>query len=183
MGKTKNVVNGVDVEALKEKAGVLKQQPELGKFTFKATNRWLGGGHSKTTVTEFHGEGKDIEHDQAFEMEADEPHVLLGGDEGANPVEHLLNALCTCLTGAMVYHAAVRGIKIDEVESTVEGDLDVRGFMGLSDDVRKGYQNIDVTFKVKSDASPEKLKECALFSPVHDVVANGTNVNLKIEKK
>jgi uncharacterized OsmC-like protein len=175
------LVNGVDVDALKEKADALKQNPALAGFHFRTHTEWLGCGHSRTTVTEFYGVGEDIAHDRPFVLEADEPHILLGTDEGANPVEHLLHALVTCLTGAMVYHAAIRGIEIQELEADVEGDLDVRGFMGLDPKVRKGYQNIRVTFRAKSDASAEKLAECARFSPVLDVVMNGTNVDLKIE--
>jgi uncharacterized OsmC-like protein len=175
------LVNGVDVDALKEKAGALKEDPELAQFHFRTHTEWLGCGHSRTTIKEFYGLKDTILHDHAFVLDADEPHVLLGGDEGANPVEHLLNALVTCLTGALVYHAAVRGFEIEGLEADVEGDLDVRGFMGIDPGVRKGYQNIRVTFRAKSDAPPEKLEECARFSPVFDVVTNGTDVELKIE--
>jgi uncharacterized OsmC-like protein len=177
----KTLVNGVEVDELGKKADALRAEPELGKFHFHAQNRWLGGGHSRTTVESFHGLGEEIPHTRTFVIDADEPIVLLGGDEGANPVEHLLNALVTCLTGAMVYHAAVRGIHIEELESTVEGDIDIRGFMGITDEVRKGYQNIRVTFRVKSDAPAAKLEECARFSPVFDVVTNGTEVDLQVE--
>lgn len=179
----KQLVNGVEVAKLREMVQTLKQQPDLAKFHFHASNQWFNAGHSRTTIADFHGVGDDISHDQPFELDADEPHVLLSGDEGPNPVEHLLNALVTCLTGALVYHAAVRGIQVDEVESEVEGDIDIRGFMGITDEVRKGYQSIKVTFKVKSDAPPEKLEECARFSPVFDTVSNGTEVGLEIQKK
>lgn len=177
-----NLVNGVDVPELGKIAESLKKQPDLAKFKFHVSNRWVSCGHSRTTVKSFHGVGAEHDHSMAFQLEADEPEVLLGTDSGANPVEHLLNALLTCLTGAMVYHAATRGIEIEELESTAEGDLDVRGFMGLADDIRKGYQNIRVQFRVKSDAPVEKLKECAEFSPVLDVVSHGTNVELDIQK-
>lgn len=178
-----NVVNGVDVAELKRKAGMMQQNPPLAKFEFRVQNKWLDAGHSQTTIRDFDGAGQHIEHRRTFQIDADEPPVLLGQDEGANPVEHLLNALVTCLTGAMVYHAAIRGIRIEEIESTVEGGLDIRGFMGLAPDVRKGYQNIRVNFKVKSDGTPEALEQCARFSPVFDVVSNGTNVSLSVERK
>lgn len=187
MAETKTVsgkiINGVNVTELTQMADSLQGRPSLARFRFRVTNEWLGGGHSRTTVKEFHGLEEDIPHLQSFEVEADEPPVLVGQDYGANPVEHLLHALTSCLTGALVYHAAVRGIRIDAVESTVEGDLDVRGFMGLAEDVRKGYQNIRVKFSVKSDAPREKLEECARFSPVFDVVSRGTNVQLSIDKR
>lgn len=178
-----NVINGVDVAELKKTAGSLQQDPPKAKFEFRVRNRWLGCGHSQTTVDDFHGAGQTIRHEREFRIEADEPRALVGQDQAANPVEHLLNALVTCLTGSMVYHAAVRGIQIDEVESTVTGQIDLRGFMGLARDVRKGYQNIRVDFRVKSDAPKEVLEECARFSPVLDVVSNGTDVELNIQKE
>lgn len=177
------MVNGVDVRALGEKISAIRHEPELGKFMFHVNNQWLEGGHSKTQIDSFYGTRQEHPHRRSFELEAAEPPVLLGGDEGPNPVEHLLNALVTCLTGAMVYHAAARGIHIEEIESEVEGDLDVRGFMGISPDVRKGYENIRVRFNVKSQGSPEELEECARYSPVLDVVSRGTKVDLQIQKK
>lgn len=178
------VVNGVDVKALGETIKQISKQPDLAQFKFKARNRWSGdGGYSHTEIKDPYGVGKEQPHRRRFELDADEPEVLLGQDRGPNPVEHLLNALAACLTGAMVYHAAARGIRLDEVESEVEGDIDLRGFTGVSSDVRKGYQRIRVTFHVKSDATPEQLRECALFSPVFDSITNGVPVDLKIEKK
>lgn len=174
-------LNGVDVAALKEKVKALRENPELGTFHFRTRTKWQNCGYSETTVTDFYGVGQEFQHDAPFVLSADEPHVLLGGDKGANPVEHLLHALVTCLTNSLVYHAAVRGISVDGLEADVEGDLDVRGFMGITDKVRKGYQNIRVTFRVKSDGTAKKLEECARFSPVLDVVTNGTNVDLRIE--
>jgi uncharacterized OsmC-like protein len=177
------VINGVDVEKLGETVKSLSGDPELAKFRFRVRNRWLGGGYNRTTISDFYGARKELSHQAPFSLEADEPPLLVGEDRGPNPVEHLLNALVSCLTTSLVYHAAVRGIVVEEVESTVEGDLDLRGFTGLSQDVRKGYQNIRVTFRVKSDAPVEQLEECARFSPVLDVASNGTNVALVIEKR
>jgi uncharacterized OsmC-like protein len=108
---------------------------------------------------------------------------LAGGNRGPNPVEYLLTALAGCLTSSMVYHAAARGIRIEELESEVEGDLDLGGFMGIANDVKKGFQNIRVTFRVRSDASPEKLKELALFSPVFDTITTAVPVTVNVEKK
>ncbi len=178
------VVNGVDVQRLGETIKQLSRQPDLAQFKFKARNRWSGdGGYSRTEVADPFGVGKDQPHRRRFELEADEPEVLLGQDRAANPVEHLLNALASCLTGAMVYHAAARGLRLEEVESEVEGDIDLRGFTGVSKDVRKGYQQLRVTFHVRSDATPEQLRECAMFSPVFDSIMNGVPIDLKIEKK
>ncbi len=114
----------------------------------------------------------------------DEPPILAGNDEGANPVEHLLHALASCVTTSMVAHAAVRGIQIEELESELEGDIDLRGFLGLAADVPKGYTNIRVKFKVKTDADNiEKLKKLAEFSPVYNTLIHGTNVDIQVEPK
>jgi uncharacterized OsmC-like protein len=175
------IINGVEVEELKSKAQEFKRDPELAKFKFRVQNHWFSCGHNQTTITDFEGAGETHRHETSFILDADEPPLLLGGDLGASPVEYLLTALVSCLTSSLVYHAAIRGIHIEEIESNVEGDLDVRGFMGLADDVRKGYQNIRVTFRVKSNAPKEKLDELCRFSPVLDVVSHGTNVSINFE--
>lgn len=181
---TRKVVNGIDVQRLGETIKQVSNEPELARFQFRVRNRWSGdGGYSKSTVEDMYGAGAERPHKRRFEVEADEPEVLVGEDRAPNPVEHLLNALAGCLTGAMVYHAAARGIRLDEVESEIEGDLDVRGFTGTAKDVRKGYQRIRATFHVKSDAPAEVLRECASFSPVFDSLSNGVPIDLKIEKK
>lgn len=178
-----NVINGIDVIEFENTVQAVKAQPELGKFQFRARNRWNMGGYNRTTIKGFYGAGEEQgAENRTFVLEADEPPVLLGEDRTANPVEYLLHALASCLTSSIIYKAAARGITIESVESTLEGDLDARAFLELSNDVRKGYQNIRVTFKVKSDASAEALKQCAEFSPVLDVVTHGTPVSLSVEK-
>jgi len=174
------ILNGVDVTSLGEKINALKGRPELARSQFRASNQWIDGGHNQTTITGFYSVGEERTHKQPFTLDADEPPLLEGKDLGANPVEHLLNALASCLTTSLVYHAAVRGIEVEEVQSKLEGEIDLRGFTGLSRDVRNGYQKIKVTFDVKADATPEKLRECAEFSPVYDVVSHGTDVELVI---
>jgi uncharacterized OsmC-like protein len=117
-------------------------------------------------------------------LHADEPPILAGGDEGANPVEHLLNALASCVTTSLVAHAAVQGIHIESLESELEGDIDLRGFLGLAPDVPKGYTNIRVKFKVKTDSeNVKKLKKLASFSPVYNTLINGTKVDIEIEPR
>lgn len=181
--KTKNLINGIDTEVLGETVEMLRQQPELGESKFHIKNKWLGSAHNQTTVTSFHSAGQEIEHLQEYKMEADEPFVLGSNDKGANPVEHLLNALTACMTNSLVCHAAARGIDIEALESEVEGDIDLRGFLGLSNDVRKGYREIRVKFKVKSnEQNLKRLKKLAEFSPVFDVVSNGTDVKFEIER-
>ena len=178
------VINGIEMDTLKATVTAIANQPELGACHFRATNKWLSGNHNRSTVTGFYGAQQEIAHKQAFMMDADEPAILAGNDEGANPVEHLLHALASCLTTSMVAHAAVRGINIDELESEFEGDIDLRGFLGLADDVPKGYTAIRAKFRVKADpADIETLRELAAFSPVFNTLTNGTDVDVKVELK
>jgi uncharacterized OsmC-like protein len=182
--KTINVVNGVDMDALGETVNAIQDNPELGESKFHIHNKWISGGHNRTNVTDFFSAGQHISHKQTFELDADEPPVLGSEDKGANPVEHLLHALAACVTTSMVCHAAIQGIRIDELESELEGDIDLRGFLGLSQDVRKGYRNIRINFRVKADEENlEKLKTLTKFSPVFDVVSNGTSVDIQIKRK
>jgi uncharacterized OsmC-like protein len=175
-------LNGVAIDELAQTIRSIRQQPSLAAFEFRVRNEWERGGHSMTTVEAFHGVDRENPHAREFALEADEPPVLLGRDLGPNPVEHLLNALVTCLTGALAYHAAARGIRIDRIESHVEGIIDLRGFLGISNEVPRGYQRIKVTFKVASDAPPEKLRECAEFSPVYNTLLDPTAIELAFEK-
>lgn len=181
---TKTVTNGVDMEALQQTVKAIQDNPELGKSRFRIRNKWISGGHNQTTVQNFHSLGQDNSHQQNFELHADEPGALGGTDKGANPVEHLLNSLASCVTTSMVAHAAVRGIPVEEVESQVEGDIDLNGFLGLDPKVPKGYQNIQITFKVKAAKEDlPKLRELAEFSPVYNTVTHSANVDIKIEPK
>ncbi|HEY9436191.1 MAG TPA: OsmC family protein [Blastocatellia bacterium] len=179
-------INGVDVDQLFSTIDAIKETPGLAKFEFRANNRWINGGHNRTSVKDFYGAGReDASRKQTFVFDNDEPVVLLGEDNGANPVEFVLHALAGCLTTSLVYHAAAQGIKIDAVESTFEGDLDLRGFLGMNEDVRNGYEDIRVTFKIKADAPEEKLKElCELAqkrSPVFDIVTNRVPVKVQLK--
>jgi uncharacterized OsmC-like protein len=181
-----NIVNGVNVDQLFETINVIKDQPDIAKFRFRASNKWVNGGHNRTSIKDFYGAGQeDRSRTEPFVLDADEPPVLLGTDQGANPVEYVLTALAGCLTTSLIYHAAAQGIKIDEVESRFEGDLDLRGFLGLSENVRNGYQNIRVTFTIKSDAPKEKLEELVKLaqqrSPVFDIVSNPVPVSVGLE--
>jgi uncharacterized OsmC-like protein len=178
------VINGVDVDRLGQTIQAIQQNPGLSQSQFRASNRWISGGHNRSTIKGFYGVGQeDTTRTKPFVLDADEPLVLLGKDQGANPVEYVLHALAACLTTSLVYHAAARGIRVESVESKLEGDLDVRGFLGLSDQVRKGYQGIRANFVVKSDASPKQLEELARFSPVYDIVSNPVPVSIQIEKR
>lgn len=178
------VMNGVDVERLGQTIQAVQKDPGVAKSQFRAINRWVSGGHNRSTIQGFYAAGQeDTSRTNPFVLDADEPPVLLGQDKGANPVESVLYALAACLTTSLVYHAAARGIRLESVESQLEGDLDLQGFLGLSDQVRRGYKEIRVKFKVKSDASPEQLEELTTFSPVYDIVSNPVPVAIQIERK
>jgi hypothetical protein len=133
------IVNGVTVDDLFMTIDAIKATPAIAKFKFRIRNQWLDGSQNKSTVNTFYGADQNLSRSKPFVLEADEPPVLLGKDTAANPVEHLLHALASCLTTSMVYHAAARGIPIEEVESSLEGDIDLHGFLGLDRNVRKGY--------------------------------------------
>ena len=182
-----NIVNGVNVDQLFDTVNTIKDKPDVAKFKFRARNRWVNGGHNRTTINDFYGACETHARSRPFVFEEDEPPVLLGQDHGANPVEYALTALAGCLTTSLIYHAAAQGIKIDEVESQLEGDLDLHGFLGLSESVRNGYEGIRVTFKIKADLPEEKLKELVELaqkrSPVFDIISNPVPVSVELETK
>lgn len=174
--------NGVDVSALMGTIDAVKANPEIATFHFRGRNTWIGGDHNRSTIKDFYGACQEHRSDgTSFVIDNGEPPVLLGQDKGANPVEYLLSALMGCMTTTMVYHAAARGIEIHAIDTEIEGDIDLRGFLGLSSTIRKGYQAIRVRMRVKSDAKPETLRELASFSPVYDVVSNSVPVEVAIE--
>jgi uncharacterized OsmC-like protein len=174
-------VNGIHLETLQSTVQAIQSDPGLGACKFRVSNTWLGGNHNRTTVSGFYGARQEIAHKQTYELHADEPPILAGHDEGANPVEHLLNALAACVTTSMVAHAAVRGIHIEELESELEGDIDLNGFLGLNESVPKGFTEIRVKFRVKSDIeSMDRLKRLTRFSPVFNTITQGADVNIEI---
>ena len=178
-----NMVNGIDTEILLETVGAVSENPELGKCHFRANNTWNGGSKNATTIGDFYGAGEEHQHKASFTYHADEPTILAGYDDAANPVEYLLHALAACVTTTMVAHAAVCGIHIEEIESQLEGDIDINGFLGLNPDTPKGYTDIRVKFQIKSDADADALKELAKFSPVYNTLTQGANVDIQIDTK
>jgi uncharacterized OsmC-like protein len=177
--------NGVDVPTLFATINVVAGQPELAKFQFRATNRWQSGTHSRTRIESFSGAGGEHTHVSEFVLDADHPQVLVGEDKGPLPIEFLLVGLTSCLTSGIANISAARGVTLTEVESTIEGDLDARGILGLSDEVRNGYQRLRVSFKIKGDAPAEKLREIVeqskSRSAVLDVLTNGVPVEINTE--
>lgn len=184
--ETCTLINGVNVDGLNATIEAVKATPAIAKFRFKVQNKWKEAGQNSSMVNEFYGAGQQQSRPKSFIVEADEPAILLGKDTAANPAEYLLHALAACMTSSMVYHAAARGIQIEAIESTFEGDVDVHGFLDLDNTVRKGFNGIRVNFKIKADVPDAQLQLIAhlgpKFSPVFDSVTNGVPVSFTAER-
>jgi uncharacterized OsmC-like protein len=183
--KAKSAVNGVNVDELFGTIDAIKKAPVIAKFKFRAENQWIDGGHNRTTLKNFYGTQQDHEHKEPFVLDADEPPLLLGKDLGPNPVEYALTALAACVTTSIVYHAAAKGVTIRSMESRLEGDIDLQGFLGLKDDVPRGYKEIRMYVKIDADAPPEKLQEIVqlgpTYSPVFDTITRAVPVSVQLE--
>jgi uncharacterized OsmC-like protein len=181
----RNPRNGVDVPTLFATLDVVKGAPEIARFQFRASNEWVSGTHNRSTIHGFYGAGQeDTSRAEPFVYDADHPTVLVGSNQGPTPVEFLLHAIAACLTSGLANIAAARGITLRRVSSTVEGDIDLLGILGLSDEVRNGYRQIRVHFDVEGDASPEDLaalvERSRRRSAVYDVLVNGTDVQINV---
>ena len=180
------IVNGVNIDQLFSAIELFKEKPELALFKFRATNKWLGGTHNRATVKDFYGPGQEDTSREAKSFDMDEPPVLLGKDEGINPVEYLLVALSGCITTALVANAAARKIPLRSVESRFEGDIDLRGFLGISPEVPVGFKEIRVYFKIDADISDEQKEELLRlgekYSPVTSTIRSQTPVSVHLDK-
>ncbi len=188
MGMADNrIINGVHVKELFSTIDAIKGNPEIAKFKFRATNKWVQGTHNRATLKDFYGALKEDSSRKPIVLEIDEPPVLLGGNRGANPVEYLLVALSGCLTTSLVAHASAKGIEIKGVESRYEGDIDLRGFLGISEDVPVGYRDIRVYFKIDADISQEQKEELVRlaqkYSPVFNTITKSAPVSVHLDKE
>ena len=178
-------VNGFDINDIVSTVEAIQTDPSIAKFEFRVRNKWIQGGHNRSVIQDFYGGGKeDDSRKEPFVHDNSEPPILLGNNEGANPVEYILHGLAGCMTTTMVLHAAANNISLESVESKLEGDLDVQGFLGLNDKVRNGYQQIRVTFTIKGDlteAEKMKLESFVRMSPVFDIVTNKVPVDVKLQ--
>ena len=184
--QTQTLVNGVNVDQLIGTINAIKENQDLARFEFRAETEWIDGGHCRTRIQSFHGAGQeDQSRSRPFVMEGDEPPVLLGTNEAPNAVEAVLHALASCLSVGFIYNAAAQGIRVDSLKFKLEGDLDLRAFLGLTEQVRPGYQNIRLTYRVKSDAPREKLEALCDYvqktSPVLDIIRNPVPVSISLE--
>lgn len=180
-----STVNGVNVDELFGTIDAVKKAPVIAKFKFRAENQWVDGGHNRTTLKNFYGIQQDHEHKEPFVLDADEPPLLLGKDIGPNPVEYALTALAACVTTSIVYHAAAKGVTIRSMETRLEGDIDLQGFLGLKDDVPRGYKEIRIYVNIDADAPPEKLQEIVqlgpTYSPVFDTITRAVPVTVRLD--
>jgi uncharacterized OsmC-like protein len=176
--------NGVDTPTLFATIDAVRAQPEAARFRFRADNHWVTGTHNRSTIGSYFGVGQQQAHNQTFVLDADHPTVLVGTDQGPTPVEYVLHALTACLTAGLANIAAARGVTLTAVESTVEGDIDLQGILGLDDDVRNGYEQIRVRFRVTGDAPPEQLRQLVeqsrARSAVFDIITNRVPVTIEI---
>lgn len=180
------ILNGLDVSALMETLDQVKANPEIARFQFRAKNMWIKGSNNRASVKDFYGVLQEDDTREAMIFEADEPPVLLGENKGPNPVEYLLIALSGCLTTALVTHASARGIELRNVDSRYEGDIDLRGFLGILEDVKKQYEAIRVYFRIDADITDEQkedlLRQAQEYSPVYNSLKKSVNITVSLEK-
>ena len=185
MTTTPSSRNGVDTATLFATLDAVKQAPAAAQFQFRAHNRWVGGTHSRSSIADYFGVGEERSHDMTFVFDADHPAVLVGQDQGPTPVEYVLHALASCLTAGLANIAAARKVTLTEVRSTVSGNIDLNGILGLDLDVRNGFEQITVRFVVKGDAPAEVLRDIVeqsrRRSAVYDVITNGVPVDIDVE--
>ena len=170
---TQRTVNGLDTRQLVDTVNAIKTQPALARFQFRNRNRWVDGGENHSTIRDFYGAGREDDSRQAsFEFVNGEPPVLLGHNEGANPVEFLLHALAGCVTTTFVLHATARGIRIESISTEMEGDIDLRGLLGLDDSVFPGYEEIRMRMDIQADCTDEELEDLLAYTEKHSPVCN-----------
>ena len=176
-------VNGVTVGTVMNLIGSINENNDNAQFQFRLKNHWVDGGQNRSHIQDFFADGReDDTRTEPFIVDADEPVINSGQDSSPNPMEFVLHSLASCMTSTLVYHAAVQGIEIESVESSLVGDLDVRGMLGLSEKSRKAYNNVRVHMHVKSAANTDTLKGLAMFSPVYDMISRSLPVQFELEK-
>jgi len=165
--------NGLNLEQMGQTVEVLKQDPALAQFEFRARNQWINGGENRSSIQGFYGAGvEDESRTEPFVFTNGEPPVLLGNNEGANPVEFLLHALAGCVTTTTVLHAAARGIQIHRLSTELVGNIDVQGLLALNDSVPVGYESITIKMNIEADASDEEIDDLISFAEGHSPVCN-----------
>ena len=173
--------NGVNIDQMFGTLDAIKANPSLATFQWRASNKWLGGSHNRSTIKVFYGAGgDDTTRTKAFTVDAGEPNILVGHDEGPNPAEFLLHALAACLTTSVVYVASARGVELISVESQVEGDMDVQGALGLNNNVRNGFSEIRVRFNIQANAPQAKIQEVLERAYARSAVFDSINAGVPV---
>jgi uncharacterized OsmC-like protein len=179
------VRNGVDTATLFATLDAVKAAPEAAAFQFRTRNEWVSGTHSRSTIGDFFGVGEERSHERTWVFDADHPALLVGKDNGPTPVEFLLHSLAACLTAGLANIAAARGVTLTSVRTTVEGDIDLNGILGLDPEVRNGYQAITVRMTVEGDAPAETLRDLVersrARSAVYDVITSQVPVTIEVD--
>jgi uncharacterized OsmC-like protein len=157
MASEKEHLNGIDVPALQTLSDGVKNHPDQRSVAFKVATEWTGQTKTVSTVSGYDLGGKKIS--RQFQIHADEPHELLGENTAPNPQELLMAALNACMSVGYAANAAAMGIKLERLEIETEGQLDLRGFLGLDSAIKAGYEEVRYTVRIKSSAPPEKLEE------------------------
>jgi uncharacterized OsmC-like protein len=180
------ILNGVNVDQLFSTIDLIKETPDVARFKFRATNKWINGTHCRGTIKDFYGALKEDNSRPPMDYDMDEPPVLLGNNDGRNPVEYLLVALSGCLTTSLVAHASAKGIEIRGVESRYEGDIDLRGFLGISENVPVGDQKIKVYYKIDADVTNDQkealVQMAQKYSPVYNTITKSAPVSVHLDK-
>lgn len=182
--KIADLVNGVDVSALKETCSNIQNNLQLARCEFRASNVWMDGGHNQVHIQGYYAAGKEQKtRRKPYLLETDEPSVLFGHDQGASPVEYLLTALSSCMTTSIVYHVSAKGYKIHALSSEFKGDIDLQGFLGLNPSISKGFQKIEATFVISTDTPQIVLEECYHYSPVFSMLSKSVPIHVNITRK
>lgn len=183
--QTQKTINGLNTQQMFETIEAIKNDPSLAHFEFRACNEWISGGANRSTWKDFYGAGReDDSRTEAFEYMNGEPPVLLGNNEGGNPVEFLLHALAGCVTTTFVLHAAARGIRIRSLSTRLDGDINLQGLLGLDESVSPGYEAIRIRLKVEADCSERELDDLLVYAQRHSPVCNTVcrPVPVKVER-
>ena len=178
------VDNGVDIEFLRSAREALTAEPEGAKFSWRVTNTWVRGTHSRSSCKGFYGLGAEQSHREEFRFDGDHPELFSAQDNGATPVEMVLVGLAGCLTAGVAAIAEQRGIQLRAVSATLRGDMDVRGILGVDSDVRNGFSAIRVTYSIDAEAAPDDIRalvaQSQKRSAVFDIITNPTHVTVDV---
>jgi uncharacterized OsmC-like protein len=176
--------NGVNTEALIGARGAFAEAPQAAAFTFRSACEWKDGTYNVNTINGYFGLGQEHQRKRDFSIESDHPEVFAAADRAVTPTEIVLSGLASCLTGGVAAVAQHRGIQLHSVRATVEGDIDVRGILGMDADIRNGFSAIRVTFEIDADASDEDIRalvaQSQKRSAVFDIITNPTNVQVSV---